>query len=212
MVLRRKPCRALKRCVCPYREALRRRGPLTPAPPSGTEASCSEAVTWCVIGRHGIAYTKTCLFISVKFDCLFCSQDHRLNDLHCINLDTWEWSEMCVPCVCSLISDKAVFRCAKACAGFRCVPQHGPVGRSWHSLTPVSPDHLFLFGGFTTARETLSECRSRSVHLSLNTGLIMCVLQATPGFTASAPTSGGRSVTSTRIVPGDPPQSSLFCR
>lgn len=59
-------------------------------------------------------------------------QDHRLNDLYCINLDSWEWSEMCVP-------------------------QHGPVGRSWHSLTAVSPDHLFLFGGFTTSRETLSD-------------------------------------------------------
>ncbi|KTF92935.1 hypothetical protein cypCar_00033644 [Cyprinus carpio] len=58
--------------------------------------------------------------------------DHRLNDLHCISMDTWEWSEMCVP-------------------------QHGPVGRSWHSFTPVSADHIFLFGGFTTDRETLSD-------------------------------------------------------
>lgn len=39
----------------------------------------------------------------------------------------------------------------------RSVPQPGPVGRSWHSFTPVSPDHIFLFGGFTTERETLSE-------------------------------------------------------
>ena len=38
----------------------------------------------------------------------------------------------------------------------RSVPQQGPVGRSWHSFTPVSPDHIFLFGGFTTVRETLS--------------------------------------------------------
>lgn len=39
----------------------------------------------------------------------------------------------------------------------RSVPQQGPVGRSWHSFTPVSSDHIFLFGGFTTDRETLSE-------------------------------------------------------
>ncbi|XP_073683214.1 kelch domain-containing protein 2 [Garra rufa] len=58
--------------------------------------------------------------------------DRRLNDLYCISLDTWEWSEMCVP-------------------------QHGPAGRSWHSFTPVSADHIFLFGGFTTNRETLSD-------------------------------------------------------
>uniref|UniRef100_A0A4W4EPE4 Kelch domain containing 2 n=1 Tax=Electrophorus electricus TaxID=8005 RepID=A0A4W4EPE4_ELEEL len=58
--------------------------------------------------------------------------DHRLNDLYYINLETWEWNEMSVP-------------------------QHGPVGRSWHSFIPASPDHIFLFGGFTTNRETLSD-------------------------------------------------------
>ncbi|XP_046874360.1 kelch domain-containing protein 2 isoform X2 [Hypomesus transpacificus] len=59
-------------------------------------------------------------------------RDYRLNDLYYIDLDTWEWHEMSVP-------------------------QQGPVGRSWHSFTPVSPDHIFLFGGFTTVRETLSD-------------------------------------------------------
>ncbi|XP_014325109.1 kelch domain-containing protein 2 [Xiphophorus maculatus] len=58
-------------------------------------------------------------------------KNYRLNDLYYINLETWEWHEMSVP-------------------------QH-PVGRSWHSFTPVSPDHIFLFGGFTTERETLSD-------------------------------------------------------
>uniref|UniRef100_A0A669PX44 Kelch domain containing 2 n=1 Tax=Phasianus colchicus TaxID=9054 RepID=A0A669PX44_PHACC len=32
-----------------------------------------------------------------------------------------------------------------------------PVGRSWHSLTPISSDHLFLFGGFTTDKQPLSD-------------------------------------------------------
>lgn len=32
-----------------------------------------------------------------------------------------------------------------------------PVGRSWHSLTPISSDHLFLFGGFTTDKQPLSK-------------------------------------------------------
>lgn len=45
----------------------------------------------------------------------------------------------------------------------RSVPQHGPVGRSWHSFTPVSSDHIFLFGGFTTERETLSESNTQGV-------------------------------------------------
>ncbi|CAG10413.1 unnamed protein product, partial [Tetraodon nigroviridis] len=59
-------------------------------------------------------------------------KNYRLNDLYYIDLDMWVWHEMSVP-------------------------QHGPVGRSWHSFTPVSPDHIFLFGGFTTERETLSD-------------------------------------------------------
>uniref|UniRef100_A0A674PJ81 Kelch domain containing 2 n=1 Tax=Takifugu rubripes TaxID=31033 RepID=A0A674PJ81_TAKRU len=58
-------------------------------------------------------------------------KNYRLNDLYYIDLDTWVWHEI--------------------------VPQHGPVGRSWHSFTPVSADHIFLFGGFTTERETLSD-------------------------------------------------------
>ncbi|KAF0044174.1 hypothetical protein F2P81_003332 [Scophthalmus maximus] len=62
----------------------------------------------------------------------FVQQSYRLNDLYYIDLDTWEWHEMSVPQQC-------------------------PVGRSWHSFTPVSSDHIFLFGGFTTERETLSD-------------------------------------------------------
>uniref|UniRef100_A0A8C6Q0D8 Kelch domain containing 2 n=1 Tax=Nothobranchius furzeri TaxID=105023 RepID=A0A8C6Q0D8_NOTFU len=56
-------------------------------------------------------------------------KNYRLNDLYYIDLDTWDWHEM--------------------------LP--GPVGRSWHSFTPVSSDLIFLFGGFTTERETLSD-------------------------------------------------------
>uniref|UniRef100_A0AAV2JGQ5 Kelch domain-containing protein 2 n=1 Tax=Knipowitschia caucasica TaxID=637954 RepID=A0AAV2JGQ5_KNICA len=59
-------------------------------------------------------------------------KNYRLNDLHYLDLETWEWHELCVPA-------------------------QGPVGRSWHSFTPVSRDHIFLFGGFTTERETLSD-------------------------------------------------------
>ncbi|KAJ0063299.1 hypothetical protein NL108_015778 [Boleophthalmus pectinirostris] len=59
-------------------------------------------------------------------------KNYRLNDLYYLDLDTWQWHEMSVP-------------------------QGGPVGRSWHSFTPVSQDHIFLFGGFTTERDTLSD-------------------------------------------------------
>nr|XP_005995044.1 PREDICTED: kelch domain-containing protein 2 [Latimeria chalumnae] len=60
-------------------------------------------------------------------------RDSRMNDLYYLNLDTWKWSEMIPP------------------------PHNGPVGRSWHSLTPVSTDYLFLFGGFTTDKQPLSD-------------------------------------------------------
>ncbi|XP_053701187.1 kelch domain-containing protein 2 [Synchiropus splendidus] len=59
-------------------------------------------------------------------------KNYRLNDMYYIDLDTWEWHEVLVP-------------------------QQGPIGRSWHSFTPVSPDQIFLFGGFTTDKQTLSD-------------------------------------------------------
>ncbi|XP_008935624.1 PREDICTED: kelch domain-containing protein 2, partial [Merops nubicus] len=58
--------------------------------------------------------------------------ESRMNDLYYLNLDTWEWNEILPQGVC-------------------------PVGRSWHSLTPISSDHLFLFGGFTTDKQPLSD-------------------------------------------------------
>ncbi|KYO29224.1 kelch domain-containing protein 2-like [Alligator mississippiensis] len=59
-------------------------------------------------------------------------RDSRMNDLYYLNLDTWEWNETITQGIC-------------------------PVGRSWHSLTPISSDHLFLFGGFTTDKQPLSK-------------------------------------------------------
>ncbi|TRY54222.1 hypothetical protein DNTS_030481 [Danionella cerebrum] len=78
-------------------------------------------------------------------------RDHRLNDLHCINLDSWQWSQMygLIESVCECVADSDLTH--------QCGTGLGPVGRSWHSLTPVSADQLFLFGGFTTSRETLSD-------------------------------------------------------
>ncbi|XP_078515836.1 kelch domain-containing protein 2 [Lissotriton helveticus] len=59
-------------------------------------------------------------------------QDSRLNDLYYLNFDTWEWNEVKTQGIC-------------------------PVGRSWHSLTRISSDCLFLFGGFTTDKQPLSD-------------------------------------------------------
>uniref|UniRef100_A0AC11CC62 Kelch domain containing 2 n=1 Tax=Ovis aries TaxID=9940 RepID=A0AC11CC62_SHEEP len=74
-------------------------------------------------------------------------RDARMNDLHYLNLDTWEWNELIPQGIC-------------------------PVGRSWHSLTPVSSDHLFLFGGFTTDKQPLSDawtyCISKNEWIQFN--------------------------------------------
>ncbi|XP_053553632.1 kelch domain-containing protein 1 isoform X3 [Bombina bombina] len=57
----------------------------------------------------------------------------RMNDLHFINLDTWTWS------------------------GGITVNGGKPQGRSWHTLTPVSDDQLFLFGGLSADSVPLSD-------------------------------------------------------
>ncbi|XP_048585301.1 kelch domain-containing protein 2 isoform X1 [Nematostella vectensis] len=59
--------------------------------------------------------------------------DTRLNDLHYLDLDKWQWSG-------SLTT-----------AG--CVPE----GRTWHSLTAVSDKHLFLYGGLNNNSDALGD-------------------------------------------------------
>lgn len=52
-----------------------------------------------------------------------------------------------------------------------------PVGRSWHSLTPISSDHLFLFGGFTTDKQPLSKSFQKDfVFVFLNRSLNFCLV------------------------------------
>ncbi|XP_036772985.1 kelch domain-containing protein 1 isoform X3 [Manis pentadactyla] len=57
----------------------------------------------------------------------------RMNDLHYLNLDTWTWSGR--------------------------IPINGenPKHRSWHTLTPVADDKLFLFGGLSADNIPLSD-------------------------------------------------------
>ncbi|XP_061285776.1 kelch domain-containing protein 1 isoform X3 [Bos javanicus] len=57
----------------------------------------------------------------------------RMNDLHYLNLDTWTWSGR--------------------------IPINGenPKHRSWHTLTPIADDTLFLFGGLSADNIPLSD-------------------------------------------------------
>ncbi|KAK2500500.1 hypothetical protein MC885_008933, partial [Smutsia gigantea] len=57
----------------------------------------------------------------------------RMNDLHYLNLDTWTWSGR-IP-----------------------ISGENPKHRSWHTLTPVADDKLFLFGGVSADNIPLSD-------------------------------------------------------
>ncbi|KFQ10315.1 Kelch domain-containing protein 1, partial [Haliaeetus albicilla] len=57
----------------------------------------------------------------------------RMNDLHCLNLDTWTWS------------------------GRINISGEKPKDRSWHTLTPIGDDRLFLFGGLSSDNVPLSD-------------------------------------------------------
>uniref|UniRef100_A0A3B5L544 Kelch domain containing 1 n=1 Tax=Xiphophorus couchianus TaxID=32473 RepID=A0A3B5L544_9TELE len=56
----------------------------------------------------------------------------RTNDLHCLDLESWTWTEI--------------------------VPSSAaPVGRSWHSVTAVSESTMFLFGGLSVDCKPMSD-------------------------------------------------------
>nr|XP_051678770.1 kelch domain-containing protein 1 isoform X3 [Oryctolagus cuniculus] len=57
----------------------------------------------------------------------------RMNDLHYLNLDTWTWS------------------------GKIQINGESPKHRSWHTLTPIADDKLFLFGGLSADNIPLSD-------------------------------------------------------
>ncbi|KAK5857566.1 hypothetical protein PBY51_010803 [Eleginops maclovinus] len=56
----------------------------------------------------------------------------RTNDIHCLDLESWRWSE--------ITPGSSI-----------------PVGRSWHSLTAVSDSSLFLFGGLSVDCKPMSD-------------------------------------------------------
>nr|XP_006632452.2 PREDICTED: kelch domain-containing protein 1 isoform X2 [Lepisosteus oculatus] len=64
----------------------------------------------------------------------------RTSDIHCLDLDTWTWSEI-------------IHTSAQV-----------PAGRSWHTLTPVADSVLFLFGGLSANCEPLSDSWTFNTH------------------------------------------------
>nr|XP_040131299.1 kelch domain-containing protein 1 [Ictidomys tridecemlineatus] len=74
----------------------------------------------------------------------------RMNDLHSLNLDTWTWS------------------------GRISINGESPKHRSWHTLTPIADDKLFLFGGLSAdniplsdgwIHNTITNCWKQLIHL-----------------------------------------------
>uniref|UniRef100_A0A4W5NBI7 Kelch domain containing 1 n=1 Tax=Hucho hucho TaxID=62062 RepID=A0A4W5NBI7_9TELE len=59
-------------------------------------------------------------------------RESRTSDIHCLNLESWIWSE--------IVPESTV-----------------PMGRSWHTLTAISDNALFLFGGLGMDCEPMSD-------------------------------------------------------
>ncbi|XP_076801244.1 kelch domain-containing protein 2-like [Clavelina lepadiformis] len=57
----------------------------------------------------------------------------RLDDFYELSLETYTWTFI------------------------RCMSVEKPIGRSWHTLTSISSDQIFLFGGLDTTRNVLSD-------------------------------------------------------
>lgn len=99
-------------------------------------------------------------------------QETRTNDIHCLNLESWTWSEMYVAmCHCFTVlylvtwcmqnlSSQWVFKltvCIMPNRFSRIPLSPTPVGRSWHTLTAVSDNTLFLFGGLSVDCKPMSK-------------------------------------------------------
>ncbi|KAM3871214.1 kelch domain-containing protein 1 [Diretmus argenteus] len=96
-----------------------------------TQASWSEPQT------HGRAPAPRAAHASATLGCkgYVCGgrvMETRTSDIHCLDLGTWTWSE--------IVPDSTI-----------------PVGRSWHTLTAVSDNALFLFGGLSVDCKPMSD-------------------------------------------------------
>lgn len=86
-------------------------------------------------------------------------QETRTSDIHCLDLESWTWSEMCV-CHCYYWYynfAKFAFDCIVQNMFSRIPVSTTPVGRSWHTLTAVSDGTLFLFGGLSLDCKPMSK-------------------------------------------------------
>ncbi|XP_077906295.1 kelch domain-containing protein 1 isoform X2 [Ictidomys tridecemlineatus] len=108
------------------------------------DASWEEQIFW---GWHNDVHvfdTKTQTWFQPEI------KQTRMNDLHSLNLDTWTWS------------------------GRISINGESPKHRSWHTLTPIADDKLFLFGGLSAdniplsdgwIHNTITNCWKQLIHL-----------------------------------------------
>jgi len=82
--------------------------------------------------------------------------DGKLNDIHIFDLDTAEWFD---------VEDigRTPFGNVDGSEAY-------PMGRSWHSLTRISPDSAVLFGGYDNHSRTLGDCWVLDIEAMLNGG------------------------------------------
>ncbi|KAL4239030.1 Kelch domain-containing protein 2 [Mactra antiquata] len=97
-----------------------------------------EEKTWSDPGCKGIAPLARAAHASILLgNTLYIfggrHQDRRLNDLHCLNIDTLTWSG-------ELHTEGPI-----------------PCGRSWHTFTAISKDQGFMYGGYSHSGVPLSD-------------------------------------------------------
>lgn len=141
-------------CVC--RVVLLPPGLPTPAPHWGEEATFVEEESWWASFMAIYAYESKTKWQKHKPDCFFLTQETRTNDVHCLDFETWTWTEMYVvlkawETFTRFASDSVINILSRTPAS------PIPVGRSWHTLTAVSDNSLFLFGGLSVDCKPMSK-------------------------------------------------------
>ncbi|TKS86735.1 Kelch domain-containing protein 1 [Collichthys lucidus] len=95
------------------------------------------STSWCEPQTHGCAPTAREAHASASLGCRGyiyggSVMETRMNDIHCLEFESWTWSKI-MPVSAT------------------------PAGRSWHTLTAVSDNTLFLFGGLSVDCKPMSD-------------------------------------------------------
>lgn len=119
---------------------------------------------------HGELYLWPFMYMKAKLNekhtsqTLFWTQETRTSDVHCLDFETWTWTEMYAVLNARSMFTRFAFDSVKNILS-RIPASPVPVGRSWHTLTAVSDNSLFLFGGLSVDCNPMSRKTLLSIFL-----------------------------------------------